>query len=192
MEIRVRNAGFTLIEVIVTVGIMALIASATLFNFPEFSRRIQVEQEAGNLILSIRRAQAYSIAVREFSPGSAIFPGYGVNISLDDPTGYVIFGDINHTSRYESVDAEGIETIKLGSRVKISQICGDSQSVPPGPCTLSSADIFYIRPGPSSTFTGVDSGLPSVYNDIKLVLSSDDNSISKSIIILSTGQVSIQ
>ena len=198
MEIRVspsimlRARGFTLIEVVVVVGVMALIASATLFNFPQFSRRIQIEQEAGKLALSVRKAQAYSIAVREFSAGSGVFPGYGVYVSTANPNGYVIFGDPNKTSRYDASLGESVETVNFASRVKIAQICGNSQLVPPGPCTLSSADIFYIRPGPDSTFTGVDSGLPSIYSDIKIILSSEDAALSKSVVIWPTGQVSIQ
>ncbi|GEM_PF-1869149 len=205
MEIRIRQHGlpacrhgFTLLEIIVVIGVVSLIAATTLFSFPAFSRRIAIEQEAGQLALSIRKAQSYSIAVREFSPGSGIFPGYGVNVSLDNPNEHVIFGDPNQTNRYEAGAAEAIETIHFNSRVKISKICGNSQSVPPGPCDLvpytglTSADIFYIRPGPTATFTGVSSGLSGVYNDIKVVLSSEDNSLTKSVTVWPTGQVSIQ
>lgn len=190
MEIRVR--AFTLIEVLVVIGVVIIIASATLANFPEFSERIGIEQEAGKLALALRKTQSYALAVRQFQGGSGIFPSYGVNIAMSDPTHHIIFGDINDSGRFESLRAELVEKITIGKRIKIFQICGNSQSVPVGPCTLSSADIVYKRPTPTITLIGVDGGLPLIYNDIKVVLRSFDGSIQKSVTIWSTGQISIK
>lgn len=193
MAIRM-SFGFTLIEVVVVVGVIAIIAAVTLASFPEFSERIGIEQEAGKLILALRKAQTYALAVREFQAGSGIFPPYGVSIIMSDTTHYIIFGDLNNPSnyRFESFLGETVEKISVEKRVSIFQICGNSQSVPRGPCTLSSADIAYIRPAPTISLIGVDAGIPISYNDIKVVLRSLDGSIQKSVIIWSTGQISIE
>ncbi len=184
--------GFTIIEIVVVIGVMALIAGMTLVSFPEFSERISIEQEAGKFSLALRRAQSYALAVREFGAGSGIFPGYGVNVSLATPDQYLVFGDPNRSSRYESFLNEAVETTTVERRVRVIRICGNSQSVPAGSCTLSSADLFYIRPGPTIVLTGVDSGLAATYNDIKVTLASFDGSIQKNVIIWSTGQISTQ
>ena len=186
---RIRR-GFTLIELIVVIGVMVLVGTLTLVSFPQFSRRVAIEQEAGKLSLALRRAQSYAIAVREFGVGSGIFPGYGVFVSATSPEQYLIFGDPNTSSRYEESFGETVEVVRTERGARISDICGDSQSVPPGPCGLSSVEIFYKRPGPSIALTGAFSS--DRYNDIKLVLTSLDGFVTKSIIIWSTGQISIQ
>lgn len=187
-----KKKGFTVIEIIVVIGVMAMIAGMTLVSFPEFSERISVEQEAGKFSLALRRAQSYALAVREFGVGSGIFPGYGVNVSLASPDRYIVFGDPNRSTRYEDFLNETVETTAVERRARIIRICGNSQSVPAGSCALSSADLFYIRPGPTIVLTGVDAGLAAVYNDIKVTLSSFDGSIQRNVVIWSTGQVSIQ
>lgn len=204
MEVRVRT-GFTLIEVVVVVAVIAVIAAITLVSFPEFSERVGIEQEAGKLVLALRKAQSYALAVREFQAGSGFFPAYGVNISISDSLHYTIFGDFPENSppflgskRFESFLGEAVETITVEKRVKIKKICGNSQSIPQGStCNnssggLSSADIVYERPVPTISLIGVDGGLPVSYNDIKVDLSSADDSIKKSVIIWSTGQISIE
>jgi len=188
----IRARGFTLIEVVVVIGVIAIIATITLTSFPEFAERIGIEQEAGKLILAARKAQSYALAVREFQPDSGIFPAYGVNVSLSNPLQYLIFGDPNGSNRFESFLNEGVETTNVEKRVSIFHICGNSQSIPQGSCSLSSADIVYIRPIPTIILTGVDSGISSLYNDIKVVLRSSDGSIEKNVIIWSTGQISIE
>lgn len=191
MAIRI-NRGFTLIEVVVVIGVIAFMATITLINFPEFSERVGTEQEAGKLALALRKAQSYALAVREFQPDSDIFPPYGVNVSLGNPLQYVIFGDPNGTSRFEDFLNETIETIRVEKRVFVYSICGNSQSLPQGSCSLSSADIVYVRPAPTIILTGVDSGISALYNDIKVVLRNSDGSIERNVIIWSTGQISIE
>lgn len=193
MEIRVR--AFTLIEVVIVTGVIAIIAAVTLASFPEFSERIGIEQEAGKLTLALRKTQSYALAVREFQAGSGIFPAYGVNISINDPLHYTIFGDLPPlfgSNRFESFLGEAVETVTVEKRVKIAKICGNSQSIPSGSCELSSADIVYIRPVPTISLLGVEGGLSLIYNDIKVVFKSLDGSIEKSVIIWSTGQISIE
>lgn len=185
--------GFTLIEVVVVTGVVAIIAAVTLASFPEFSERIGIEQEAGKLVLALRKTQTYALAVREFQAASGKFPPYGVSFSTNDRAHYVIFADFPiKNSRFDESSGESIEKITVEKRVEIKQICGNSQSVPVGPCTISSADIVYERPAPTITLIGVEGGLPLSYNDIKVVLASADGSIKKSVIIWSTGQISIE
>lgn len=184
--------GFTLFEVTVVIGIVIVLASITLANFPEFSERIGIEQEVGKLALSLRKAQVYALAVREFQLGSKVFPPYGVNVSTNDRRHFTLFGDLNSSNRFESFLAESVEIFSVEKRMEIHEICGNSQSIPIGSCSLSSADIVYIRPAPSIVLTGVVGGIPLRYNDIKVVFTTFDGSIRKSVIIWSTGQISIE
>ncbi len=191
MEIRIKE-GFTLLEALIVIGIVVIIAGVTLSNFPEFSERINIEQETGKLVLFLRKAQTFALAVREFQPGSGIFPSYGVHLSMDNTEKYFLFADLNSSNVFEEFLGEFVEETIFKKRFQIAQICGNSQSIPEGPCSLSSADIVYTRPTPTITLTGIDSGLPFLYNDIKVVLKSIDGSIEKNVIVWSTGQISVE
>ena len=191
MEIRIKS-GFTLIEVILVVGIVIVIASITLANFPEFNERIGIEQEAGKFVLAARKAQSYALGVREFQIGSKIFPPYGVSATINDRIHFTVFGDTNLSNRFENFLGESVEVFTVSPRVEIHEICGNYQSIPPGPCNLTTADIVYIRPAPSIVLTGVVGGIPLSYNDIKVVFTTLDGSIRKDVVIWSTGQISIE
>ena len=58
--------GFTLVELVMVVGITAMISAAVLANFPSFRSRIALDREAGKVALALRKAQQYSNGVRRF------------------------------------------------------------------------------------------------------------------------------
>lgn len=133
--------GFTLIEVVVVVGIMVFIYSVLFANYPQFARQVAIDREANRMALSFRKAQSYALAVREFNsayvddPFCSVppvkFPPYGVSLSTvagapGDPrneTTYVIFGDtdcstlIAGSAGFTPVLADGstesVETVAL-------------------------------------------------------------------------------
>lgn len=199
-----KTKGFTLIEVVVVIGVMAIISSLMLANFPRFNKQISVEREAGKLALSFRKVQSYALAVREFGPTPPFndypfcddptklpvkFPGYGLFFKASDPTHYFIYGDINCSRYYENtLPEEAVEMINIEGNVKVFSIKGYDAAVCLGGCDLNELSILYVRPGPTILIksSGVD------YNFIEIYLRSSDGAVSKKVVIRSTGQVSIE
>src|SRR3989344_1096801 len=194
-----KARGFTLIEVVVVIGVMAIISSLMLANFPRFNKQISVEREAGKLALSLRKAQSYALAVREFNPAfnddpfcaspPVKFPGYGLFFKVSDPTRYFIYGDVNCSKYYENILLEeAAEIINIESNVKIFSIKGYDAAVCGGGCDLDELSILYVRPGPTILIksNGID------YNFTEIYLRSSDGAVSKKVVIRSTGQVSIE
>ena len=196
-----RAFGFTLIEVVVVIGVMGIIASLMLANFPKFNRQIAVDREGGKLSLSLRKSQSYALAVREFSSTfnddpyctnpPVKFPGYGLFFRTSDKTSYLIFGDFNCSKYYDETTAwggEAVEAVNIENRVMISQIKGYDAALCSAGCPLPELAILYIRPGPT---TLIKSGVFD-YNYAEIYLASQDGSVTKKVVVRSTGQISIE
>ena len=130
-----KARGFTLIEVVVVIGVMAIISSLMLANFPRFNKQISVEREASKLALSLRKAQSYALAVREFNPAfnddpfcvspPVKFPGYGIFFKISDPARYFNYGDVNCDKYYgDPMIEEAVEIINIEGNVKFFKIKG--------------------------------------------------------------------
>lgn len=193
------HRGFTLIELVVVVGVMAVVSSLLLANFPRFSKQIAVEREAGKLALALRKAQSLALAVREFNPAfnddpfcanpPVRFPGYGVFLDISDSAHYLIYGDASCSKYYESSPSEeAVETALLDGKIYLSSIKGYDAGVCSGGCDLGELSVLYVRPGPAIWIRseGVD------YNYAEIVLSSSDGTVTKKVVARFTGQVSIE
>jgi len=194
-----KARGFTLIEVVVVIGVMAIISSLMLANFPRFNKQISVEREASKLALSLRKAQSYALAVREFNPAfnddpfcvspPVKFPGYGIFFKISDPARYFNYGDVNCDKYYgDPMIEEAVEIINIEGNVKFFKIKGYDAVICSGGCDLDELSILYIRPGPTIVIKG--NGIS--YNFIEIYLRSSDGAVSKKVVVRSTGQVSIE
>lgn len=191
--------GFTLIEVVVVIGVMAIISSLMLANFPRFNKQIGVGKEASKLALSLRKAQSYALAVREFNSAfnddpfcenpPVKFPGYGLFFKTLDSAHYFIYGDVNCSKYYESFSIEEtVEIVNIENNMKTSTIKGYNAAICSGGCDLAELSILYLRPGPTTLIKGDGAD----YNFVEIYLSSADGTVSKKVVVKSTGQVSIE
>ena len=198
-----RFSGFTLIEVIVVIGIMAVMSAIVLANFPRFQRGAVVEREVAKLALAMRKAQSYSLGVREFNPAPAFnddpfcvkipvrFPGYGVYLAMSSPTVYTIFGDATCSKKYDTFPVdETVENITIENKAKLASLKGFNVGICSSGCALDEVLVFYLRPGPSIFLTDAD-GINS-YDYFEISLASSDGSVAKTAVVRSTGQISIK
>src|SRR3989344_3052674 len=194
-----HRRAFTLIEVVGVIGVMAIISSGMLAHFPRFNKQIAAEREARKLVLALRKAQFYALAVREFNPTfnddpfcvnpPVRFPGYGLFLSIADQSRYFIYGDVSCSKYYESSPVEEIaEAANFESKISITSIKGFDASICAAGCELDEISVLYVRPGPTTRIRsgGVD------YNYAEFVLSSSDGSVQKKIVARFTGQVSVE
>lgn len=197
--------GFTLIEVVVVLGIMGLISSLMLANLPRFQKQIVLEREANKLALSLRKAQSYALAVRDFDPTNPglnnypfcddpaklpmKFPGYGVFFSLADATHYFIYGDVDCTRYYNSAPIEEVvESVLIEGKASIRWLRGFDAGVCASGCDLTELSVLYVRPGPAIFIKSIGAD----YNHAEVRLDSADGAVSKKAVIRSTGQISVE
>ncbi len=196
--------GFTLVEIIVVVGIVALIAAVALANFPAFRGRLALDRQAGTLALGLRTAQQFSTGVRRFEgytfttsdkPAScselfeAQFPAYALSIDMADPNQYRIVADPDCDRISDTFPGDTISENALENNVHIQELCTNIDNGTS--CNdVGKLDVWFIRPSPTVLFTVDGTPDPSV-SSAKIIMGLDDGS-RRSVVIRTTGQISIQ
>lgn len=129
LKIKHKAQGFTLIEMIVVVSIVAILAVITLFQFAAYRKGVNIETTAEEIALNLRRAQSMALAVR--STGGTILPiyqsGYGIHFELSpslgnqsaSDTSYILFTD------FESVPGPGGWDRSYLANFNMGSLCGN-------------------------------------------------------------------
>lgn len=197
-EARNNMNGFTLVELVVVIGIAALISTVALANFPQFRDRIAVNKESGKVAVALRNAQSFSLGVRQFNPppgqqGScqevfqSNFPSYGVSFAVGD-SAYYLFGDVNCNAQFDiGALNEEVKAFLFEGGVHIESICVNIYDTTPA-CGEPAVDIVYARPFPQVKISSSGVGRASA----RLELQSRDSATKRNVIILNTGQVSVE
>ncbi|MDP3727107.1 MAG: type II secretion system protein [bacterium] len=124
--------GFTMVELVVMLGMLTFVASIVLASFPRLSQRIHLQRSGQQAALTLRRAQNMAFAVRqvETPSGRIIPPAYGLYFDRATPGSYLLFADLEsesgtHDGMYRSGEDVIVETISLDPGVVIGQIVSD-------------------------------------------------------------------
>lgn len=177
---RLRERGFTLMEMVVTVGIFALISTIIIVRNAQFDNETLLQNLAYDIALSVRQAQQFGVNVRA---SEGVFSGsYGMHFTAESST-YVMFTDIDEDGAYDE-PKELLETYTLGRGATIGAIC-DIQ-VKQDDCAHKQIDIVFRRPDPDAI---INNGEIS-HATLELVSGRGDGS--RIISIESTGQISIK
>lgn len=183
--------GFSMVELVVSVGILVVITSIVLVNHNLFGGNILVSNLAYDVGLSIRQAQVFGLSVREFGAGTGQFDiGYGIHFDSDDFSSYRLFADINKNKIFDAGDGtEEVFAIRQGFSIK--QICA-TNSASVELCTggdINTVDVVFIRPDPDA-YIRVDGDPVVVYGHVRIIVQSPQGS-EREIVVESTGQISI-
>ncbi len=197
------SAGFTLIELIVSMAIMAAILSVVVFNFAKNSNMTTLTTIAYDVALTLRQAQIYGISVKNSAEPNATAEfnaGYGVHFNTDSNS-YITFkdnpaADGTHNGLYNdnssdctaaSDKGECIEQVPIQQGYGVGKIC----TTTPGDCSASTVDITFLRPDTKAKI--IFNGTGGLQPEAQIYLqSTGNNPITKIIDVQSTGQISVQ
>jgi prepilin-type N-terminal cleavage/methylation domain-containing protein len=114
-----RIRGFTLVEITVTVAIIALLATMVLLSNREGERALALQRASHRVAQDIRRAQDMAISGRDCPEcsGDEVF-GYGIFFDIANPTSYFIYADVhppapNGNDFYDASQDVVIENISM-------------------------------------------------------------------------------
>jgi prepilin-type N-terminal cleavage/methylation domain-containing protein len=176
--------GFTLVELMVSVGIFSLITTIAIFSNSRFNSTVVLTNLAYEVALSVRQAQFYGITVKRSAAG-AFDSGYGVHFDAATPDTYILFEDkVPQNHRYDNGEAVETYTLKKGNG--IGKICVDSN------CANSSVDITFIRPNPDATSFYVRSAGGTGTGGTAEICVASPQGDKRKVIVESTGQISVQ
>lgn len=126
-----QKRGFTLVELVMSVGIIAFVTGVVLFNYRNYNENVLADKLANEVILTLREAQVYATGVKEIQPGSDDFSGwYGVYFT-DNSTSYLLFNDANKSEQYDVGEELRIYTTLTGHLdTFFTEVIGFPQTAP--------------------------------------------------------------
>ena len=172
LKLKIKNCsrkGFTLVEMMVIIGILALISAILIVYIRSGSRQIILFREQAQVVSILSRAKY--LAISTFGK-TGVPCGYGIH--FEKPTTFLIFKDIADDCQTSDLKYSGPqeiqESFQLDSTVEFN--------------TLTLSDILFIPPDPSVIIT------PS-QDDATIVIKTVGAENSASIKINIAGQISI-
>lgn len=189
--IHIKQKAFTLIEMIVVLGIFAVVSSIVLFNYSKFRSTTVLINTAYEVALSIREAQIYGVSVR--SPHGSPTPGftdaYGIYVPTDNTNKYILFADKDTNLLFDKLNcaqgtSECVTPYTLQGNTKFGVVCINKSSTYTKLSSGSSLNIMFKRPNPEPIINN-----DSAISRAQITVTSDG--VSRYIVVANNGQVSV-
>ena len=158
-----KQRGFSLIELMVAVGILTLINIMIFASYPEFSQRMALKRTSEEVALIVRQAQVYALGIKRSVSGGDDYLDIGVHFDKNDSKSLILFADEDGDETYDagggcgSTGAECFQEFKIetGDYISELQVC-DSTSCEN--IENDGLDIIYPRARSMAIITA-DSGI---------------------------------
>jgi len=186
--------GFTLVELMVSIGIFVLMTSLLLAKYGSFNQGIFLTNQAYDVALAIRTAQSYGINVKGV-PGRVndFNSPYGIyfDTSSDNEANkkIIFFADVVKDGVYTAGDTV-ISTYTLKKNTIIKSICIKNDSIS---CNDNHNDglvnITFVRPSPKAIIK--KSNINPSYKYAEISIKSSNGEIKK-VTVTDIGQITIK
>jgi len=201
-----RDGGFTLIEMLISISIISLISGVVFFNFPRLNQDVLLNRAARELTLALREAQSRAVAVSPLESGK--FPSnYGISIQKNNAE-LVLFSDgadgsventkYDASGQPEECSGECVKKFTFTHGILPSQLIFAGVPCSTNPCTMN---VLFYRPDPrmsvsdDSGCVSGDCGGSGVFGPFSIEVSqpnSAEGSNKRIIEVWLTGQISIR
>ena len=144
-----HRKGFTLVELVVVMGIFLVITSVTILSQRSFDNSILIDNLAYGIALAVREAQVYGVSTRGFD--TDFTSSYGVHFDTNEANRFVLFADEDSVGRYDGDSINDIEIFTLGTSGNITNVCGVEAGG--DVCSgITGVDVSFTRPNPEPAF----------------------------------------
>jgi prepilin-type N-terminal cleavage/methylation domain-containing protein len=204
------NRGFTVIELVVSIGIFAVITAFVVAKFGNFNQSALLTDTAYDIALAIHTAQNYGLSVRNVYGSSNNF-GYPYGIDFRTSTGVgncgskpadsthlVLYADSNPLAGADGICGStdtSITSYAITRGAAVAPTASSGLCVGNGSACTSNAtqlDISYTRPNPEAKICASVSGSTACsYNYAEVSILGTDGS-TRTVSIRQNGQVSVK
>lgn len=188
--LKIKN-GFTLVEIIVVIAIIATISALSLFNSGKLNSAVLLSNTAYEVSLIIRDAQISGLGAKVLLDGNvATTSNQGVYFNINDSK-IILFADLSKNNGYnqgEESQIYNIENKRAGSILSIKKIPNSGD-----PVDIQDLNIIFKRPNPEAYFYYTDTEnnlLTEQYGSVAINMGFPGGDC-KSIIVYKTGAIQI-
>lgn len=181
-----KQRGFSLIELMVAVGIMTLINIMIFASYPEFSQKMALKRTSEEIALIVRQAQAYALGIKKSVSGGDDYFGFGIHFgtSEDDKKTLILFTDSDSGKDYDTGELFQEFKIDTGDYISELWICASFCQ------SADTLDIVYPRAASMATINNDDN---LSYAKITIKSPRGDADKNKKLIkIWRSGQISVE
>lgn len=115
------NRGFTLVEAVTVIAIMAILFAIFLFDYRSYDARYTTEAVANEIASSLRQVQVWGTSTRVNDPDDEDYADYGYGIEFKKDGEYIVYADRN-TNNARGGSTE-ISTVELANGYEITRFC---------------------------------------------------------------------
>lgn len=198
---RKSQDGFTLVELMVTLGIIVLVTGVVMVRYASFNSSVLLNSQAYITAFDVREAQSLAVSVRGFS--NQFREEYGLHFAMSDPFSYTLFLDDASYGDTKPAQFNPDEAIgspySLDPRFAIVDLCGTTTDGTTT-CYSDDADFDYItisfkRPDFDAAFHGDLTNLSSVeiiFGSSKDIGVQNPSDITRSVVVYQSGQIAVE
>ncbi len=195
--------GFTLVELMIVIAIIAIISALTLFNNAKLNSSVLLSNTAYEIGLIVRDAQISGLGAKVSNINDngnivATTSNQGIYIDIDKLEQIIFFSDKNMNNKFDDQSEinqiYNIENKRAGKILSVCYLTGDINTA--GSCNASNLfklNIIFKRPNPEAYFF-YDNGSPDVVEHktgFIVINIGFDGGECRSIIVYKTGAVQI-
>lgn len=136
--------GFSLIELLVSLAIITLVASAVMVRFSFFDSSVLLKSLAYEIAITLRESQVYAVSVLGTDSGTFRSP-YGMSFTPESKS-YTLFRYDGTGTPQNDEDATEVDSFTIGRTMYISDICVTEVGDPTENCGISRLDVAFERP----------------------------------------------
>jgi len=171
-----RNGGMTYVELIVVLGIFAVLSSVSIFNYGAFQDKVDIKSMANDIALKFVQAQRSSLngVLPIFYPPNWT-PGYGVYLDISTPSQFIYFVDRNNEYHYDGATSctdECLDKIIINKNNFIDKIEKCSDATCASPESITSIATAFKRPDSGSHFFSTPSYLFTGSSYVRITIKS--------------------
>jgi prepilin-type N-terminal cleavage/methylation domain-containing protein len=181
--------GFTLIELMIVVSIIAVVSTLTIFNSSSLNSAVLLSNTAYEIGLIVRDAQISGLGAKLSLTGTvATTSNQGVYFDIFQPNKIILFADLDKLNTYtvgEESQIYQIEDSRAGKIISICKIVNDSCQ------NITGLNIIFKRPNPEAYFYISEGGSFAGYQGTVAINIGFTDGQCRSVIVYKTGAIQI-
>lgn len=194
------NRGFTLIELVISIGIFVIMSTVVVAKFGTFNTSTLLTDTAYDIALAIRQAQTYGLSVKNVAQGSQNFLlPYGMAFTAGsfscspsetvNNTTMVLYADVDSSGTCNIADT-AISRYAIRRGGTVSSVCVGTGNA----CdqTVNRLSISFQRPNPEALICGVTLGVPTCNQGYGEITITGTDGATRKVGVLQNGQITVQ